>query len=75
MGTHSQKLTKEKDGIDAVVSGVPDGMSVYYGKKKKRSCRQCGCTDEDCRGCIKRTGAPCSWIAPDLCSACQEVRT
>lgn len=36
-----------------------------------RSCRLCGCTDEDCRGCIERTGAPCSWVAEDLCSACQ----
>jgi len=34
------------------------------------ACRLCGCTDDDCRQCIERTGEPCSWIAPDLCSAC-----
>lgn len=34
------------------------------------TCRVCGCTDLDCRGCIERTGIPCRWIEPDLCSAC-----
>lgn len=33
-------------------------------------CRACGCTDLDCRGCIERTGQPCYWVEPDLCSAC-----
>jgi hypothetical protein len=35
-------------------------------------CKVCGCTEADCRGCIKRTGRPCSWVsaARDLCSAC-----
>ncbi len=35
-----------------------------------RSCRVCGCTDDDCRQCIARTGRPCHWVEPDLCSAC-----
>ncbi len=39
-----------------------------------RACRVCGCTDNDYRGCIERTGAPCRWIAQDLCSACQPKR-
>jgi hypothetical protein len=33
-------------------------------------CRSCGCTDLDCKGCIERTGQPCYWVEPDLCSAC-----
>lgn len=33
-------------------------------------CRECGCVQVDCRRCIARTGEPCSWIEPDLCSAC-----
>lgn len=33
-------------------------------------CRACGCTDADCSRCIDRTGQPCRWVAPDLCSAC-----
>lgn len=33
-------------------------------------CRVCGCTDDDCSGCIARTGEPCHWIKPGLCSAC-----
>lgn len=35
-----------------------------------RSCRYCGCTEADCRGCIERTGRPCHWTGPDMCSAC-----
>ncbi len=30
----------------------------------------CGCTDDDCSGCIERTGTPCYWVEVDLCSAC-----
>ena len=37
-------------------------------------CRVCGCTDEDCTQCIKRTGRPCSWVEDDLCSACKSPR-
>lgn len=39
-------------------------------KKQVRSCRVCGCTDDDCRQCIEKTGEPCWWIAADVCSAC-----
>jgi hypothetical protein len=35
-----------------------------------RRCRICGCTDEDCSGCIERTGEPRHWVEDDLCSAC-----
>lgn len=35
-----------------------------------RACCVCGCTDNDCRGCIERTGRPCYWVEADLCSAC-----
>lgn len=33
-------------------------------------CRVCGCTDTDRSGCLARTGEPCHWIEPNLCSAC-----
>lgn len=33
-------------------------------------CRKCGCTEDDCRGCIERTGEACQWVEDDLCSAC-----
>lgn len=35
----------------------------------KRKCRVCNCTQD--RACITLSG-PCSWVAPDLCSACAE---
>ncbi|MFN0068787.1 MAG: hypothetical protein ACKVYV_14260 [Limisphaerales bacterium] len=36
------------------------------------TCRVCGCTDDDCRQCIERTGQPCSWANAQhtLCTAC-----
>jgi ParB/RepB/Spo0J family partition protein len=36
----------------------------------KRTCRVCGCTEAHCEQCVERTGAPCTWVAEDLCSAC-----
>lgn len=33
-------------------------------------CRVCGCTDDDCSGCVERTGQQCCWVEEDLCSAC-----
>ncbi len=45
------------------------------------SCRLCGCTERDCRGCVERTGAPCSWTEEPgadrlgLCSACAAQAT
>ncbi|WP_170565605.1 hypothetical protein [Ruegeria atlantica] len=35
-----------------------------------RTCRECGCTDDNCRICIERTGESCFWVGDDLCSAC-----
>lgn len=40
---------------------------------KIRKCRVCGCTDDDCSGCIERTGTPCYWVEEDLCSACADL--
>lgn len=42
---------------------------IYRGGIVRR-CRQCGCTDDDCSGCIERAGQACYWIEGDLCSAC-----
>src|ERR1700733_1875772 len=38
---------------------------------KGQQCAVCGCTDDDCTDCVRRTGAPCPWIAINLCSACE----
>ncbi|MCC6596971.1 MAG: hypothetical protein IT477_10725 [Rhodanobacteraceae bacterium] len=38
-----------------------------------RTCRVCGCTDDDCSQCVEKTGDPCYWVADDLCSACAQV--
>lgn len=39
------------------------------------TCRMCGCTDNDCSGCVARTGEACSWVENDLCSACAPPQT
>jgi hypothetical protein len=36
------------------------------------ACRVCGCTQDDCRQCIEKTGEPCYWVEEDLCSACKD---
>ena len=33
-------------------------------------CRRCGCCDSDCSECIERTGLPCTWAEPHVCSGC-----
>lgn len=40
-----------------------------------RSCRVCGCTEEDCTLCIIATSRPCYWAELDLCSACVPAKT
>ena len=38
-----------------------------------RTCRVCGCTDDDCSQCVEKTGLSCHWVEDDLCSACNSV--
>ena len=38
-----------------------------------KKCRECGCTNADCSQCIEKTGTPCYWVEPDLCSACIDL--
>lgn len=40
------------------------------GNPPVRTCRVCGCTEDDCRQCIAKIGEPCHWAEADLCSAC-----
>lgn len=53
-------LAEPRDTDDAIIRSA--GYCV-------RTCRACGCTDDDCAKCIERTGQPCSWVEADLCSA------
>jgi len=57
----------------AEAQAMLDGYAVLmYGQGRRwlRACRVCGCTDDDCEACIRKTGAPCWWVQPGLCSAC-----
>lgn len=47
---------------------------IIAGYSKERTCRVCGCTEDDCSQCIEKTGNPCHWIEQGLCSACQEEK-
>ena len=50
--------------------GLDLGALAAGGEVAFATCRVCGCTDLDCSGCIAKTGEPCHWVEPDLCSAC-----
>lgn len=49
---------------------VRAAVRLMRGDDEPAACRECGCTEDDSSGCIELTGAPCSWVEPDLCSAC-----
>jgi len=53
-------------------SAAPPAQRQPWMKGTLHKCRVCGCTDDDCTGCIAKTGQPCHWVAEDLCSACQD---
>lgn len=74
---HGDDLTSEACGGDLPParfesSGPPDRLPFARidALALIRTCRVCGCTDDNCAGCVERTGEPCSWVAADLCSAC-----
>jgi PRTRC genetic system protein E len=56
------------------IKATPDHPSVVteHTAEKIRTCRICGCTEDDCKQCIEKTGEACHWIDVDLCSACEE---
>lgn len=51
-------------------SRCDEDLANMLEEQYETACRVCGCTDLDCSGCIERTGSPCYWVEPDLCSAC-----
>lgn len=58
------------DLIQTVASEVNMELMEMVELMRLPRCRVCGCTDNDCSKCIKKTGVPCFWIDTDLCSAC-----
>lgn len=59
-------MKKKKDHIPSSEISQAPRVTATIGQK----CRVCGCTNWDCRQCIKKTGEPCHWVEEDLCSAC-----
>ena len=60
--TYVMNEDTEKDLIDIANTA----MILWWRMRQRRKCRVCGCTeDHSCPG-------GCSWVAPDLCSACEE---
>ena len=51
---------------------IKEGLP-WAGRKKKKVCRVCGCTDTNCKECIELTGCPCHWVEQDLCSVCADI--
>lgn len=51
--------------LDVLLSGTYYQQRMCY-----EVCRVCGCTDDNCTGCIEATGEACHWVEDDLCSRC-----
>jgi hypothetical protein len=47
------------------------GAGVIMHGEEERTCRICGCTEED--GCATENGTGCFWAGEDLCSECVEM--
>jgi len=50
-----------------------EAFIVNLRRQLPKSCRACGCTDDDCRQCVEATGHACSWVEgedPPICSRC-----
>lgn len=62
-----RRLTKSGDAAAAVVI---EQLLHRLEVNQVASCRVCGCTNGDCSQCVKKTGRPCHWVKPNLCSAC-----
>lgn len=56
-----------RGGAAAADQGSAGATGRAGGRAGVKTCRVCGCTEE------KRTGLPCFWVEPDLCSACAET--
>ncbi len=56
--------------LDEILLDAAGCFAGFAPGPRVRRCRVCGCTDEDCRQCIAKTGHPCHWVEVDLCSAC-----
>lgn len=66
----ADRVIREMEEAQATVVTFPPAADDQVIVTK---CRGCGCTDDDCSDCVERTGEPCHWVEPDLCSACATV--
>ena len=52
---------------------IREALEHFAAGDKERlepQCKWCGCCDSDCSACVERTGVPCWWVEPHLCSGC-----
>lgn len=80
-----QMIARKLDLFETLLEGADRALQLHWVELREliqiridpltpaadvHKCRVCGCTDDDCRGCIERTGEPCHWVERTLCSAC-----
>lgn len=53
---------------------MPKTVQSCRTSSTSQKCRACGCTQNNCSGCVARTGHPCYWVESDLCSACAPIK-
>lgn len=68
----SVKKTPKKSKLSIKKEAAINQTETQKEDTPVRKCRVCGCTEEDCSQCIKKTGKACHWVEQDLCSACVE---
>lgn len=66
-GANLDGVVPEEIILEKQVPSYPEDDEAF---DDERTCRVCGCTDDDCTECVEATGEPCSWVEDDLCSRC-----
>jgi hypothetical protein len=68
-----RRLTAREMMLARNLAGLPESARLAKSlefEPRIGLCLFCGCSEQDCSGCIERTGEPCHWAEMDLCSAC-----
>lgn len=64
------ELQPSVDALAGLLGLDPEAIYDEVVAEEARTCRVCGCTQDDCSQCVEAPGEPCHWVEDDLCSRC-----